>query len=129
MRVKDTKKRGMRRRRLALLLPGHNEELIIATTIHSAVAAGLKIENIFVVDDDSNDQTREIALRFLPKENVLTVPRSGKAQAVMLAINHFNIVERYTWIHVADADSIFCPDYFRIYLKHLDAKRYSAAVG
>jgi poly-beta-1,6-N-acetyl-D-glucosamine synthase len=117
------------RRRLALLLPGHNEELIIAATIHSAMNAGLSLKDIYVVDDDSSDRTREIALKHLPADHVLTVPRSGKAGAVIQAIHQFNIVERYTWIHIADADSIFCPGYFRIYRRHLDAKKYVAAVG
>lgn len=123
------KKGSSRRKRLALILPGHNEELIIATTISSAIAAGLKKEDIYVVDDDSNDATRAIALAALGQNNVLTVPRSGKARAVMQAIEYFGIVERYTWVHVADADSIFCPNYFVIYRRHLNVKRWSAAVG
>ncbi len=118
-----------RRKKLALLLPGHNEELIIATTIRSAVAAGQKIEDIYVVDDCSDDKTRKKALALLPKENVLTVERSGKALAVDKAIKKFNIVERYKWVHVADADSVFCPDYFRIYRRKLNDKRYVVAVG
>lgn len=118
-----------RRRRLALLLPGHNEELILAATIESAVAAGLSIQDIYVVDDDSSDLTRAIALEKLPAEHVLTVSRSGKARAVLQAIDYFHIVEYYTWVHVADADSVFCPNYFRIYRKQLNAKQCSAAVG
>lgn len=129
MRAEKSKKKAIRRRRLALILPGHNEELILAATIQSAVAAGLKLEDIYVVDDNSSDRTRQIALESLPKQNVLTVPRSGKARAVMQAIEKFDIIKRYTWVHVADADSIFCPDYFRIYRKFLDAKKWSAAVG
>ncbi|MEK7152381.1 MAG: glycosyltransferase family 2 protein [Patescibacteria group bacterium] len=118
-----------RRKRLALLLPGHNEELIIATTIRSAVKAGQHREDIFVVDDNSSDNTRREALKELPAKNVLTIGRSGKAGAVKKAIEHFTIEDRYTWLHVADADSIFCPDYFRIYRNALDSKRYVAAVG
>src|SRR5260221_11469454 len=35
------------KRKLALLLPGHNEELIIAITIRSAIKAGQKKRDIF----------------------------------------------------------------------------------
>jgi len=129
MKAKVTRKKHAKRRHLALLLPGHNEELIIATTIRSAVVAGLDITDIYVVDDDSNDATRSIALNMLPKKNVLTVPRSGKAGAVSQAIEHFGIVEKYIWVHVADADSVFCADYFRIYDKQLNENEWSAAVG
>lgn len=121
----DTK----RRRRLALLLPGHNEELIIATTIRSAIAAGQPREDIFVVDDNSNDNTVNEALKEIPTSNVLSVERSGKGLAVHKAIKNFNLENRYVWIHVADADSVFCPNYFRIYKRHLNAKKYAVAVG
>lgn len=125
----ENKLKKARRRRLALLIPGHNEELIIETTIRSAIAGGLQSTDIYVVDDDSSDRTREIALGQLPANQVLTVQRSGKAGAVKQAIEEFGIVGRYTWVHIADADSVFCPDYFRIYKNHLNAKQHVAAVG
>lgn len=121
--------RVVRKRKLALLLPGHNEELIIATTIRSAIAAGQSKRDIYVVDDASDDKTRKIAVSLLGKANVLSVKRSGKAMAVQKAVKKFKIEERYTWLHVADADSVFCPDYFRIYCAKLDNDKYSVAVG
>jgi biofilm PGA synthesis N-glycosyltransferase PgaC len=127
-----TKKRGKhtaRRKRLALLLPGHNEELLLKATIESALAGGQKRTDIYFVDDDSSDHTREIALANLPRKNVLTVKRSGKAGAVKQAISHFKIVKRYEWVHVADADSIFCSSYFETYRKNLNKDRWVAAVG
>lgn len=116
-------------KQLALLLPAHNEELIIEATIRSAVAAGQAIEDIYVVNDASTDATREIATRLLGKGNVLNVKRSGKALAVHKAINKFKIEERYTWLHIADADSVFSQDYFRHYCAKLDASKYAVAVG
>lgn len=121
--------RRVRRKRLALLLPGYNEELIIATTIRSAVAAGLSREDIYVVDDHSSDNTYKEARKELPKKNILTVARSGKAGAIWQAIQHFDLANKYTWLHVADADSIFCPDYFKIYKRNLNVKKCVAAVG
>lgn len=119
----------MHKRDLALLLPGHNEELIIEATILSAIAAGQERSDIYVVDDNSSDKTREIAVRLLGERNVLTVERSGKAGAVLKAIDHFQLADRFTWLHVADADSIFSPDYFKVYRKKLDAQKYAVAVG
>lgn len=118
-----------RQKRLALLLPGHNEELIIATTITSAQKAGQQLVDIYVVDDNSNDNTRKEALKRLSSKNVLSVERSGKALAVLKAIKHFRLEERYTWVHVADADSVFGPNYFRIYRNNLSTDYYAAAVG
>lgn len=116
------------KRKLALLLPGHNEELIIALTIQSALAAGQDISDIYVVDDASDDKTRQIAVGILGKSNVLSVRRSGKALAVKKAIKKFRIIERYEWLHIADADSVFSPDYFREYTSRL-TDEYVVAVG
>ena len=116
-------------RQLALLLPGHNEELIIAQTIQSALVAGQDIKDIYVVNDASTDRTSKIATALLGKDHVLNVKRSGKALAVNKAIKKFKIEKRYVWLHVADADSIFSPDYFRHYKSKLDAMKYAVAVG
>lgn len=129
MGTKNKGKYAARRKRLALILPGHNEELILKATIESALAAGQKKADIYFVDDDSSDTTRQIALDNLPHRNVLTVERSGKAGAVKKALKHFKIIKRYEWVHVADADSIFCANYFEIYRKHLNKARWVAAVG
>lgn len=120
---------GGRRKKLALLLPGYNEELIIAATITSAIAAGLKKEDIYVVDDGSEDKTYKEARKILSKKNILSVVHGGKAKAVQQAIQHFCLVEQYTWLHIADADSVFCADYFKIYKRNLNTKECVAAVG
>ena len=129
MKQRPPVRSAKRRERLALLLPGHNEELILETTIRSALKAGQRLLDIYVVDDASTDKTRQVALKMLPAKNVLTVRRSGKAQAVLQAVDHFAIEDRYVWLHVADADSVFGHNYFRIYRQNLNAKKYAAAVG
>jgi cellulose synthase/poly-beta-1,6-N-acetylglucosamine synthase-like glycosyltransferase len=117
------------KRKLALLLPGHNEELIIGETIQSAIKAGQDPRDVYVVDDNSDDKTREIAVSMLGKDHVLTVGRSGKALAVQKAIAAFKIADRYIWVHVADADGIFAPRYFEHYIAKLDETKYAVAVG
>jgi cellulose synthase/poly-beta-1,6-N-acetylglucosamine synthase-like glycosyltransferase len=116
-------------KKLALLLPAYNEELIIAATIKSALAAGQLKRDIFVVDDASSDSTRKIAVEMLGKDHVLTVQHSGKALAVQKAIKKFKIKQNYTWLHIADADSVFSPNYFKIYRQKLDPKKYAVALG
>ena len=116
-------------RQLALLIPGHNEELVIRSTIWSALQAGQDKRDIFVVSDASTDATAAIAREMLGDAQVLEVERSGKAGAVRKAIDHFGIIGAYTWMHVADADSVFDPNYFTVLQTKLDAKSYAAASG
>lgn len=123
------KKKYGHQRKLALLLPGHNEELIIQDSIRSAVAAGQSLRDIYVVDDNSDDLTRKKAVEVLGWKSVYTVSRRGKAGAVNAAIRHFKFVERYRWVHIADADSVFGEDYFRIFRRSLTGSDCVVALG
>ncbi len=100
------------KRKLALIIPAHNEELVLADTIASAIRAGQHPRDIYVVNDSSVDETQAIAERLLGPGNVLAVQRSGKAKAILQALGHFDIKTRYYWVHVADADGVFASTYF-----------------
>jgi poly-beta-1,6-N-acetyl-D-glucosamine synthase len=113
---------------LCLLIAAHNEELVLAKTINSAVTAGMKPQHIYVVDDNSTDRTSEIARTILPASNIVRVRRSGKGLALTKASKKFNLVKRYRWIHIADADGAFSPDYFHVFRRELRIKN-AAATG
>lgn len=117
-----------RRPMLALLIAAHNEEMVLENTIRSALHAGMLREHIYVVDDNSSDRTSEIARNVLGPNNVIKVGRSGKGLALTKANHHFNLTRRYRWIHIADADGAFSPDYFKVFRKNLRVK-YAAATG
>lgn len=120
----------MHKRRIALLLPAHNEELLIQTTIKSAVDAGQDIQDIYVVDDFSVDSTREKAVELLGESRVLSLERqAGKAMAVKTAIEHFALIGMYSWIHIADADCVFGKNYFQIYRENLNDEKYCVVIG
>jgi biofilm PGA synthesis N-glycosyltransferase PgaC len=103
----------IKQRRLALILPAHNEEVVIADTIVSALNAGMEAKDIFVVSDGSVDRTVQIALAYLPWQNVYHQPQLGKAMAISNGIKHFGIVRRFEWVHIADADGTFSATYFK----------------
>ena len=117
-----------RQRRLALLIPAHNEELVIQNTLNSAIKAGLNRKDIYVVDDASSDNTLLKVGEILPITNILKVEHSGKAGAISKAIEYFSIESRYRWIHIADADSMFANNYFHIFLENL-SDTYVATIG
>ncbi len=121
--------RVYRKRKLALIIPAHNEELVIESTIRSALAAGLDSRDIYVVSDASTDNTVELARALIMKSHVLPAPRGGKAGAIKRAIDHYRLAERYLWVHIADADGNFKSDYFSILQGSLDESRFVAATG
>ena len=125
---KFIKKTTGRRPMLALLIAGYNEELVIGNTLRSAINAGMEANDIYVVDDNSSDQTSAIACSILGPDNVLKVDRSGKGLALTKGAKHFDLTRRYRWIHIADADGGFSPDYFKIFRSRLRVK-YVAATG
>ena len=117
-----------KKRMLALILPAHDEEMVIAATVRSALAAGQDPQDIFVVSDGSIDATVLIALSQLPWYNVYAQPQGGKAMAISNGIRHFDIVNRYKWVHIADADGVFSETYFRQLKSRLDDS-FVAATG
>lgn len=122
------KKKKQPKAMLCLLISAHNEELVLAKTINSAIAAGMRREDIFVVDDNSSDRTTEIAQSIVGPQNAIKVRRSGKGLALTKGAKRFGLVRRYRWIHIADADGAFAPNYFGIFRRELRSKN-AAATG
>ncbi|HUS26043.1 MAG TPA: glycosyltransferase family 2 protein [Nevskiaceae bacterium] len=113
---------------LALLVAAHNEEMVIEQTLRSAIRAGMRTEDIYVVDDNSGDNTSALARGILGPNNVIKVRRSGKGLALTKAARKFRLTKRYRWIHIADADGGFAPDYFNVFRRELRVS-YAAATG
>lgn len=124
----NTPTKRMYIRKLCLLIAAHDESLVIEQTIKSAVRSGMKKRDIYVVDDNSNDNTSVLARAILGKDNVCRVRRSGKGLALTKGAAKFKLAARYEWIHIADADGVFGTDYFPVFKRNLDPK-YAVATG
>ncbi len=89
-------------KRVAFIVPAHNEEVVIINTIKSILQI-IDASDIYVVSDGSTDQTASIARKLIP--NVLELfPNVGKATALNTAIKTFNLVQNYDFIMPVDAD-------------------------
>ncbi len=126
--MKTTKPQPKPRRKLALLIAAHNEEMVIEQQIRSAIRAGMPKEYIYVVDDNSTDATSKIVKSIIGPKNVVKVKRSGKGLALTKAVKKFELTKKYQWIHIADADGGFSPDYFKVFRAQLNPKN-AAATG
>jgi biofilm PGA synthesis N-glycosyltransferase PgaC len=97
---------------LAVVIPAMNEETLIARCIGSVISAGIPPQRIFVVDDASTDRTPAV-LAGINGINVLrNEQRTGKAGSVLRLIEHFGIVERFSYVSLLDADSYVDSEYF-----------------
>lgn len=126
--AKKGRRRSLAKRNVALLIAGRNEAPVLENTIVSAMKAGQSKEDIYFVNDGSTDDTLRIARRLLGKKNVYDVSWGGKGKAIKRGVRHFELTSRYEWVHIADADGAFTPDYFKVLREQLDP-RYAAATG
>lgn len=94
---------------VAILLAAHNESAVIARTIRQATEH-VPPTQIFVVSDGSSDDTAAIA-RAEGAQVLELNPNRGKAGALVAALDHFEIVSRFTVMVLLDADTHLAPDY------------------
>jgi biofilm PGA synthesis N-glycosyltransferase PgaC len=112
---------------VAVLIPAHNEELVIEASIE-AIAALVPRCNIHVVSDGSTDRTAELARR--SGVNVIeTRTNVGQAGALEEAIDRFGLVERFGAVLLLDADTTIEPGYFDAALPHFDDPKVVAVAG
>lgn len=94
---------------LAVLIPAYNEAPVIRRSLFSCFRAGIKRDDIYVVDDGSKDETATVAAHY--HVNVLTKANAGKALALETGMVHFGIAGRYSHVMILDADSALSAAY------------------
>jgi len=90
-------------RKIGIIIPAHNEELVIQTCI-SRLKRYVSSQQIFVVSDGSTDNTTVVAR----KEgcSVLDLDASiGKARSIKQALEKFWLIQQYEYILILDADT------------------------
>lgn len=113
--------------RLAVLMPAHDEELVIGESL-AAITALVRREDVHVVSDHSTDATVEIADR--AGVNVLQTPRNvGKAGALAFALRECGLLDAYDTVMILDADTQLAPSYFDRALPMLDDPDVVAVAG
>jgi poly-beta-1,6-N-acetyl-D-glucosamine synthase len=97
--------------RAAVLIPAHNEEMVIAATLES-VLHDYAPHDVYVFDDGSTDRTLEIVSRYLPAENVIAHQGNiGKSRGLEYALAHSIYPSGYEYVTVVDADTTLARDY------------------
>ncbi len=112
---------------VAVLIPAHNEEPVIAATISSALRL-VPETNVHVVADGCDDSTAEIARS--AAVNVLELkPGRGKAGGIETALKEFDIRRRFAALLIVDADTELDEHYLARGLPLLDQPGVVAVAG
>ncbi len=119
----------IRRRRVAVIIPAHNEEQVIAATLASVVAV-LDPIDVFVVADGCTDGTAAVARRALPEHNVVEHTKNvGKSRAIEQALVSEVFPRGYGFVTVIDADSLIEPAFISESMRALEDPDVACAVG
>lgn len=112
---------------VAVLMAAHNEELVIAASL-ARLTQLIPTENVHVVSDGSTDATVSLA-RAAGARVVETPENAGKAAALTFALEHFELLERFSAVMVLDADTQLDAHYFEAALPLFDDPLVVAVAG
>ena len=112
---------------VAVLIPAHNEALVIDESLRSIMAL-VPRDNVHVVSDGSTDATVEIA-RQAGARVIETQENVGKAGALEEAIGRFDLIRRFPVVMLLDADTRVEPGYFTAALPMFDHPQVVAVAG
>jgi len=94
---------------VSIILPAYNEENHIAECIESLLNQSYENIEIFIVDDESKDNTAEIVKKYEPKIILLSQKHSGPAAAWNLGFKHAKGEILMFWA----ADHVYGKDYIK----------------
>jgi len=116
---------------ITILVPAHNEEVVIEDTIHQLSKLTYPNYEVIVVDDGSTDNTAAILKGLTSKyprwlKALHLSPNSGKAKALNKAIT----LCKSEFIMIIDADCYLEKDALQYFVNHLQSsKRVGAVTG
>ncbi|MCD2195926.1 glycosyltransferase family 2 protein [Actinomycetospora endophytica] len=112
---------------VAVLMPAYNEEVVIAESL-AAITALVPADQVHVVSDGSTDRTVELA-REAGVHVMSTTANVGKAGALTEAVERFDLVERFDYVLLLDADTRVRPGYFEAALPLFTDPGVAAVAG
>lgn len=120
-----------------IVIPAHNEEAFVASTLQSLVEQTVLPTKIVVVNDNSSDATSNIVFEFIKKypfidliektSELIHLPGSKVIQAFQTGFESLD--DNYDFIVKADADLIFPSNYFETIIKHFQSDSKIGMVG
>jgi len=113
---------------VCVVIPAFNEELLIGRCIQSVLNAGVPAEHIYVVDDRSTDGTADRVRAFSGVNLLCNTQNVGKLRGLKQVIEQFDLLERYEFLSLLDADSHISAGYFSAVVERFEATPGTALV-
>lgn len=114
--------------RICIIIPAHNEEVHLMNCLDSFTAQTLPPNELIIVDDNSTDNTFNIASGYAQKFDWIKVLRRKSLDEHIpgkKVVDTFNFglkhVSEYDLIGKFDADIVLPPNYFEIMLNHFQS--------
>ncbi|WP_298542922.1 glycosyltransferase family 2 protein [uncultured Aquimarina sp.] len=120
-----------------IVIPAHNEELLIAKTLDSLVTQTILPKKIVVVNDNSTDDTEARVKEYIGRYNYISLVNTSSSEDHMpgsKVINAFyqgykTLDNAYDVICKFDADLIFPENYLETLIKHFEKNQKTGMVG
>ena len=113
---------------VSVIVPAHNEEVVILKTIRSLLASEYGQFEIIVVDDGSQDNTSEVVSKCFteePRVQLFRTTNIGKSGALNLGLRH----AKGAVVVALDADTLFSPQTIGALAKRFYDPRLGAVAG
>ncbi|MEM9649256.1 MAG: glycosyltransferase family 2 protein [Bacteroidota bacterium] len=114
--------------RISIIIPAHNEEVFLKDCLNSFVGQHHKPDELIIVDDNSSDNTFEIASAHAAKHKWIKVvqyesqnqhiPGKKVVDAFHYGLSH---ASSYDLIGKFDADIVLPPNYFGTIINHFQS--------
>ncbi|PJE50515.1 MAG: hypothetical protein COV29_03855 [Candidatus Yanofskybacteria bacterium CG10_big_fil_rev_8_21_14_0_10_36_16] len=102
---------NLKKPRICVLIPAHNEELTLGRSIKSLFESGIDPSDIYVINDYSTDNTANVATKL--GVNILNnIKNIGKGGSIEHGIKELKICTNYEFALFLDADTVIDKDYF-----------------
>jgi cellulose synthase/poly-beta-1,6-N-acetylglucosamine synthase-like glycosyltransferase len=112
---------------VAALVPAHNESVAILKTI-KALKRNLPPKQIYVVSDNSIDNTAKIVRS--QRCNVLELKKPhGKSRALVAGMKKFNLLKKYEFLIIVDADTMLSPTYVKKAIRQFSEEKEMVALA
>ncbi len=123
--------------RIYIVIPAHNESAFLGDTLESLSHQSLPPSRLVVVDDQSTDNTAEIASDYAHKFPYISLIKNASSEAHLPGskiINAFQkgletLDDNYDVICKFDADLVFPENYLEAISRHFSTKRTAGMVG